>query len=287
MKKIIKTGLLGAIIGAIIGTATMLGIVLLSDSNRFAKKIDEYELWTRLDPYHIEATSNKGIKSLYSDDTPEGNIILRQIMISDYEGAENTFNMIEQLDEKWLLLFDIIKNDRLRHLFDSTANEKSEALTLIDFFLKIIPSHDWPNKLDFLTKLGDLCINFRLIDKAKQLLREASKELNAPKQALNLAKNNIKNSQVKKEQPYKHAVQIQKSMPLEKFQEASNTERITDTFELGKFVLFPIIFSAVGFLISILLKPGLEVLGKTVIAPAIAEILGSKNMLNELKKGNN
>jgi len=29
------------------------------------------------------------------------------------------------------------------------------------------------------------------------------------------------------------------------------------------------------------------VLGKTVIAPAIAEILGSKNMLNELKKGNN
>lgn len=294
-KRYIITGCYGASFGAVLGIAIWSLTLLLTitpknnlgiGADGYAKANNQlarirakslYDQAVAIDPYYIEASKNKGLIGVdpyYIDTTrvyrltkPNSDkiagIIFGQIQADHRDTAKKTFDLIENVDTRWDVLF--LLEQKIRGLIEKGDDLAKET---IDFIHSNIPSPDDEIKRDLMIILGQ----------SYHLLGNKEKAMLAFKEAANLyfivEKN--KKSDLDKATPdsdkFKSVVSEYVSRGEKKI------------FQTGKIILFPVVFGSFGFILSIILRPALEAFGRAVLAPSIAKILRSEEMMAELEK---
>lgn len=234
-----------------------------------------YEQAAAMDPYYIEATSYHssyidGINA-YRATKPSSEImtgiIYGQIQVGHREAAQKTFDLIGDVDSRIDVLFLLVQ--KVRSL-GTGEREEELAKKTIDFVHANIPSKEDENKRDLMFIVGLRYSRLGDGEKALQSFNQAARLYTIVEQ------------KEKAEQEKDGPDSNKKDMLV-----SASYDRAEDKkFYTGKTILFPLLFGSLGFIFSIILRPALEAFGKAILAPSIAKILKSEEMLTELEKKN-
>jgi tetratricopeptide (TPR) repeat protein len=259
MKKILALGLYGALIGAILGIAILSATYLLSDSIEYQEET-------------IVTTEDSKSVSYDDRNSSESKIVIAFLKLGEVGEATKFFNSIDEPNKKWGVLYFLVRDaSYIYRVSEGQINEKN-ITSFLEFILKLMPTDDNEKRLDLLISIGNQYLEIQRKEEAKALFNNAAELLskiktdNEASESHNL-KYSAQKNKINKANSYAAAHQSA-SMPI----------------SLGKIVLVPIFFGALGFIFSVILKPALEAFGRTIIAPAIAKIIRSDGMMKEVMK---